>query len=280
MLGVIGGSGLYQVDDINILDEVNISTPYGEPSDRYIIAEYRGKKAVFLPRHGKGHKYPPHLINYRANIWGFRKLGVDRILSVSAVGGINPLLKPGDFVLSDQFIDFTKVRPVTFYEGVYTIYDETDGKDDLVSEYLKNNRVVHIDVTDPFCSSMRKTLSDILDEKGYRYHKKGTYIATEGPRLETSAEIKAFSILGADIVGMTLVPEIVLARELSMHFASINVVTNLAAGISGERLTSDEVIQMMKEKNDQIKEIILSFIEKVPEKPDCNCEDVLDGAAI
>ncbi|WP_457622248.1 S-methyl-5'-thioadenosine phosphorylase [Persephonella sp.] len=280
MLGIIGGSGLYQIDDINIIDEVLISTPYGEPSDKYIIAEYKGKKVVFLPRHGKGHKFPPHLINYRANIWGFRKLGVDRILSISAVGGINPELKPGDFVLSDQFIDFTKVRPVTFYEGIYTIYDQSDDKDDLVSEYLKESRVVHIDVTDPFCKDLRDHLSRILSEKGYRFRSTGTYVATEGPRLETTAEIKAFSILGADVVGMTLVPEITLARELSMHFVSLNVVTNLAAGISGERLTSDEVIQMMEEKINQIKKVILSFIDAVPDKLNCNCGDVLKGAAI
>ncbi|RMD45718.1 MAG: S-methyl-5'-thioadenosine phosphorylase [Aquificota bacterium] len=280
MLGIIGGSGLYQVDKIKILDELDIKTPYGEPSDRFILAEYKGKKVIFLPRHGKGHKYPPHLINYRANIWGFRKLGVDRILSISAVGGINPLLQPGDFVVSDQFIDFTKVRPVTFYEGVYTIYDETDKRDDLVDEYLKNERVVHIDVTEPFCPDMRNTIFNVMEEKGFRYHRQGTYAATEGPRLETAAEIKALKNLGADIVGMTLVPEIVLARELSMHFASINVVTNLAAGISKYRLTSDEVIQMMNQKNEDIKEVVLSFIEKLPENLNCSCNDVLKGAAI
>lgn len=280
MLGIIGGSGLYQVDKIQILDELDIKTPYGEPSDRYILAEYKGKKVVFLPRHGRGHKYPPHLINYRANIWGFRKIGVDRILSISAVGGINPLLQPGDFVVSDQFIDFTKVRPVTFYEGVYTIYDETDNRNDLVDDYLKNEKVVHIDVTEPFCPEMRNIIFEVMEEKGFRYHRQGTYAATEGPRLETAAEIKALKNLGADVVGMTLVPEIVLARELSMHFSSINVVTNLAAGISKYRLTSDEVIQMMNQKNEDIKDVVLSFIEKLPENLKCFCGDVLEGAAI
>ncbi|WP_457638668.1 S-methyl-5'-thioadenosine phosphorylase [Persephonella sp.] len=280
MIGILGGSGLYDIDGITVLEEKRVMTPYGEPSDSYIVAEYKGRKVVFLPRHGRGHKYPPHLINYRANLWGFRKLGVDRILSISAVGGINPLLRPGDFVISDQFIDFTKVRPVTFYEGVYTIKDEEDTKNDLVKEYLSSDRVVHIDVTQPFCPAMRRLLSDIFSEKGYRYHSKGTYAATEGPRLETSAEIKALSILGADVVGMTLVPEVVLARELSMHFASVSVVTNLAAGISGERLTSDEVIQMMHQKTEDIKSVVLSFIERLPEKLECSCEDVLSGAAI
>ncbi|NPA17439.1 MAG: S-methyl-5'-thioadenosine phosphorylase [Aquificae bacterium] len=280
MLGILGGSGLYDIDGLEIIREGKIMTPYGEPSDNYIIASYNGREVVFLPRHGRGHKYPPHLINYRANLWGFRKLGVDRILSVSAVGGINPLLKPGDFVISDQFLDFTKVRPVTFYEGIYTIKDETDTTNDLVNEYLSNDRVVHIDVTQPFCPHMRSILSGIMEEKGFRHHTKGTYAATEGPRLETSAEIKALSLLGADVVGMTLVPEIVLARELSMHFASVNVVTNLAAGISGDRLTSDEVIQMMHQRTEEIKQVILSFIENLPQKLECKCEEVLNGAAI
>ena len=280
MVGILGGSGLYDIDGLQIIEERDIHTPYGEPSDKFIIADHRGKKAVFLPRHGRGHKYPPHLINYRANLWGFRKLGVNKILSVSAVGGINPLLRPGDFVITDQFIDFTKVRPVTFYEGVYTIVDEEDRNNDLVKEYMGNDRVVHIDVTEPFCPAMRNILKKVISQTGDRFHTKGTYAATEGPRLETSAEIEALSRLGADIVGMTLVPEIVLARELSMHFVSLNVVTNLAAGISGERLTSDEVIQMMKEKNDAIKQIVLRFIEELPEKLDCSCEDVLKGAAI
>ncbi|SNZ02545.1 5'-methylthioadenosine phosphorylase [Persephonella hydrogeniphila] len=280
MIGILGGSGLYEIDGLEIIEERRLQTPFGEPSDAYIVADYKGKRAVFLPRHGKGHKYPPHLINYRANIWGFRKLGVKKILSVSAVGGINPLLRAGDFVLSDQFLDFTKVRPVTFYEGVYTIHDDEDTNEDLVKEYITGDRVVHIDVTQPFCPVMRNTLRNILEEEGIRYHFKGTYATTEGPRLETAAEIKALSRLGADIVGMTLVPEIVLARELSMHFASINVITNLAAGISEDRLTSDEVIQMMKEKNEEIKKVIIKFIDNLPDKFDCSCENVLEGAAI
>jgi 5'-methylthioadenosine phosphorylase len=279
MLGIIGGSGLYQIDGIKILDEIAIKTPFGEPSDKYIITEYKGKKVVFLPRHGKGHKYPPHLINFRANLWGFRKLGVDKILSISAVGGINPNLKPGDFVISDQFIDFTKSRVQTFYEGIYSKNDDTEIKDE-VSEFLNSKRVVHIDVTDPFCPEMRVVLIKVCDKNNFPFHQKGVYVATEGPRLETSAEIKFLRLIGADIVGMTLVPEIVLARELKMHFASISVVTNLAAGISQNRLTSDEVVEMMKEKNEQIKTIILNFIENLPESFNCECENVLKGAAI
>jgi len=279
MLGIIGGSGLYQIDGIKILDEIAIETPFGKPSDKYIITQYKGRKVVFLPRHGKGHKYPPHLINFRANIWGFRKLGVDKILSISAVGGINPNLNPGDFVISDQFIDFTKSRVQTFYEGVCLKNDDTEIKDE-VSELLKNKRAVHIDVTDPFCPEMRDVLIKVCDKNNFPFHQKGVYAATEGPRLETSAEIKFLRLIGADIVGMTLVPEIVLARELKMHFASISVVTNLAAGISQNRLTSDEVVEMMKEKNEQIKTVVLGFIENLQERFNCECENVLKGAAI
>lgn len=280
MLGVIGGSGLYNIEGIKVIDEIEVKTPWGEPSDKYIITEIYDKKVIFLPRHGKGHKFPPHLINFRANLWGFRKLGVNKIFSISAVGGINPLLKAGDFVISNQFIDFTKSRPQTFYEGVYSKYDEEDSNNDLVNQYLKNKRVVHIDVSFPFCPYMQSILRKSFRDLGFSYKDNSTYIATEGPRLETSAEIKAMANLGADIVGMTLVPEIVLARELSMHFVSISIITNLAAGISGDRLTSDEVIEMMHQKNEDIKKVILKFVENLNENFKCNCEEVLEGAAI
>ncbi len=280
MLGVIGGSGLYDIEGVKVIEEVEVKTPWGEPSDRYIITEIHNKKVIFLPRHGKGHKFPPHLINFRANLWGFRKLGVSKILSISAVGGINPLLKAGDFIISNQFIDFTKSRPQTFYEGIYSKYDEEDKKDDLVNQYLKDKRVVHIDVSYPFCPYMQSVLKKSFEDLGFSYKDNATYVATEGPRLETSAEIKAMASLGADIVGMTLVPEIVLARELAMHFVSVSIVTNLAAGISGDRLTSDEVIEMMHQKNEDIKKVILKFVENLDANFNCSCEEVLEGAAI
>ncbi len=280
MLGVIGGSGLYQIEGLKLIDEIEIETPWGKPSDKYIITEYKGKKIVFLPRHGRGHLYPPHLINYRANIWGFRKLGIDKILSISAVGGINPVLNPGDFVISSQFLDFTKTRPFTFFEGVNTKIDINDKSDDLVNIYMKNKNVVHIDVSDPFCPVLRNSLENSLSKLGFRYHKNATYAATEGPRLETVAEIKALSLLGADIVGMTLVPEVVLAKEINMHFASVSIITNLAAGIKGEKLTSEEVIEMMEKKNEEIKKLILDFVENLPEEYNCECPYSLEGAAI
>jgi len=278
-IGIIGGSGLYQIDGFKILEEKELNTPFGEPSDKYIITEYEDKTVIFLPRHGKGHKFPPHLINYRANIWGFRKLGVKYILSISAVGGMNPKMKGGDFVIANQFIDFTKSRVSTFYEGIFSKEDDTD-LNDKVKEYLNNKRVVHIDVSEPFCPVMRESLKNALFSLNLPFHQNGCYVATEGPRLESSAEIKALSILGADIVGMTLVPELVLARELAIHFASVHIVTNLAAGISENRLTSDEVIEMMKQRNEDIKNVLKQFLDNIPSNFNCSCEEVLEGAAI
>lgn len=279
MIGIIGGSGLYNIDSVEILEEVKITTPFGEPSDSYIVAKYKNKKIVFLSRHSRGHKYPPHLINFRANVWGFRKLGINKILSVSAVGGINPNLRPGDFVISDNFVDFTKSRVQTFYEGINS-KDSDTSYDDEVDQLLNGKKVVHIDVTEPFCPVMRDVLRSSCERSGHRFHDKAVYVATEGPRLETASEIKMLSKLGCDIVGMTLVPEVILARELKMHFASISIVTNLAAGISENRLTSDEVVQMMSQKNEEIKTIILDFVENLPSEFNCQCEEVLKGAAI
>lgn len=279
MIGIIAGSGLYKISGLKIIQEVSLSTPFGEPSDSYVIAEYEGRKIVFLSRHARGHKFPPHLINFRANIWGFRKLGVDKILSVSAVGGINPDLKPGDFVISGNFVDFTKSRVKTFFEGIYSKCSDSSYGDE-VDEYLNSKRVVHIDITEPFCPILRQVLKDVISQKGFSFYDGAVYVATEGPRLETAAEIKMFQRLGCDVVGMTLVPEVVLARELKMHFASVSIVTNLAAGISENRLTSDEVVQMMAQKNEEVKRVVLDFVNKLPSEFNCGCKSVLEGAAI
>ncbi len=276
MLGVIGGSGLYELEGIKVLEELEISTPFGKPSAPLLVGEVEGKRVVFLARHGREHSYPPHLVPYRANLWALREVGVTRVFAVSAVGGINPLLKPGDFVLVDNFLDFTKGREVTFYEG--RLSKEVEGSDE-VARLLREGKVVHIDVTDPYCPQMRETVARILEEKGFRFHDRGVYACTEGPRFETRAEIKALSLLGADVVGMTGVPEVVLARELTMCYCSLCVVANPAAGISQNRLTSDEVINLMKEKEKQIKGIILELIKRLEDRS-CSCADILKGAEV
>ena len=275
MLGIIGGSGLYELEGVKILEELDIETPFGKPSSPVVIAEIEGKKVAFLARHGKGHKNPPHLVPYRANIWALREIGVKRVLGISAVGGINKVLEPGDFVVVSDFIDFTKSRKSTFYEGIYS--PNVKGND-KVAKLLNEKKVVHIDVSEAYCPEMRNYLFKALE--GYRYHKRGVYACTEGPRFETPSEIKMLEKLGADIVGMTGYPEVVLARELTMCYASLCVVANPAAGIAGYRLTSDEVIQMMKRKEEEIKSIIKKFARELPEKRSCKCGKVLEGAEV
>ncbi|HIO41393.1 MAG TPA: S-methyl-5'-thioadenosine phosphorylase, partial [Aquifex sp.] len=191
------------------------------------------------------------------------------------------LLRPGDFVIVDQFLDFTKSRPQSFYEGRFSP-DYTYEGNEKHKRLLAEKRVVHIDVSEPFCPTLRGILEEVLTKKGVRFFDRGTYVATEGPRLETAAEIRAFSLLGGDVVGMTMVPEVVLARELELHYAGLCVVTNPAAGIAGYRLTSEEVIEMMKQKEEEIKDILLSAVEKIygTKVWNCECENTLEGAEV
>ena len=275
MLGIIGGSGLYELEGVKVLEELDIETPFGKPSSPVVIAEVEGKKVAFLARHGKGHKYPPHLVPYRANLWAFREVGVKRVLGISAVGGINKVLEPGDFVVISDFIDFTKSRKSTFYEGIYSPNVKGNNK---VAKLLNEKKVVHIDVSEAYCPEMRSYLFKALE--GYRYHKQGVYACTEGPRFETPSEIRMLEKLGADVVGMTGYPEVVLARELTMCYASLCVVANPAAGIAGYRLTSDEVIEMMKRKEEELKSIIKKFVRELPQERGCKCGEVLEGAEV
>jgi len=277
MLGIIGGSGLYKLKGLKVIKEINIKTPFGEPSSPVVIGEVEGKKVAFLARHGRNHQYPPHLVPYRANLWALREVGVKRVLGISAVGGINKLLVPGDFVVIDDFLDFTKSRKSTFFEGIFS--PNVDGED-KVAELLNKKKVVHIDVSSAYCPEMRSILIQILEEKGFRFHRKGVYACTEGPRFETPSEIKMLEKLGADVVGMTGYPEVVLARELTMCYASLCIVANPAAGIADRKLTGDEVINLMKEKEEEIKEILISFIKSLPDNRDCSCEKILEGAEV
>ncbi len=259
MIGLIGGSGLYEIPGFRFIETVKVETPFGAPSDEYTIGEVSGIRTVFLPRHSRRHDTPPHLVNYRANIWGFKQLGVERIITVNAVGGISPYLKPGQIVLPDQIIDFTQSRKNTFYEGP---------------------EVVHVDFTEPFCPEMREVMIRTVTEIKLSISSAGTYVCTEGPRLETKAEIKMFRALGGDIVGMTGMPEAVLAREAELCFMMIAVVTNYAAGISGKPLTTKEVIQTMNDTTDTIKNILSRYIPLLPHSRGCTCKDALKEARI
>jgi 5'-methylthioadenosine phosphorylase len=259
-IGLIGGSGLYEIEGLEITKEVSISTPYGEPSSVYKIGTIGAKEIVFLPRHGIPHSIPPHKINYRANIWGFKSLGVERIISVSAAGGIKKDLSPGDIILLDQIIDMTYgARESTFYD---------------------KDRVVHIDFTNPYCPEMRDFIVKSSKNIGLPIKTAGTYICVNGPRLETAKEIQFFSMIGADVVGMTAMPEASLARELEMCITGISVVTNYAAGISEKKLTTTEVVETMKNSLDRIKSLVKEVIMHIPPARTCPCKDALKDAEL
>jgi 5'-methylthioadenosine phosphorylase len=257
MIGVIGGSGVYEIDGVVIREDKRISTPFGEPSDSYRIGEIAGVEVAFLPRHGSPHHIAPHKINYRANIRGFKELGAERIISVNAVGGINPKLKPGSIVILNQIIDMTEGRASTFYD---------------------EEEIVHVDFTEPYCPELRTAILTAGKNAGFTLKENAVYVCVNGPRLETAAEIKAFSMLGADVVGMTGMPEASLARELAICFSGIGVVTNYAAGISGNRLTTTEVVRTMAESAEAVKMLLERTFASIPHTRNCMCKDALANA--
>ncbi len=254
LMAIIGGTGVCDVTMLENVHESHLDTFYG--TIHYVRGTYEGKQLIFLPRHGKTHSIPPHLINYRANILGLKRLGVTAIISTTAVGSLNAGCKPNDFVLPDQFIDFTKFRHTSFFDG-------------------GENGVVHVDMTEPYCRSLRQTVLEagkILS--GYTIHPAGTYVCTEGPRFETPAEIKMYEKLGGDLVGMTNVPEVCLAREAEICYATISMVTNFAAGISSSALTHSEVVDCMAENSRRLRELIMKTVTLYQDN-DCPCRHSL-----
>ncbi|GAB4482835.1 MAG: S-methyl-5'-thioadenosine phosphorylase [Thermodesulfovibrionales bacterium] len=258
-IGVIGGSGLYDMPGAEIVESRRIATPYGEPSDSYRIGRCSGVDVAFLPRHGASHGIPPHKVNYRANLWGMRELGVSRVVSVGATGAVSGLAKPGEIVVLDQVIDLTSGREATFFDG---------------------GEVVHVDFTEPFCPDLRRRLYEASCRTDVAVITHGTYLCVNGPRLETAAEIRAFGSLGADVVGMTLMPEAVLARELELCLAGIAVVTNFAAGISSARLTAQEVMDGMKRSTGMLRDLLAAFFSLPVEDRDCSCGGSLGQARV
>ena len=227
-----------------------METPYG--SVALVVGKLANREIVFMSRHGRDHATPPHLVNYRANIWALRKLGVRKILATAAVGSLSSNFRLGELVLLDQFLDFTKSRPQTFYEG---------GK----------QGVLHVDMTEPYCSAVRQVIMDASEQLGFAVKNGACYVCTEGPRFETPAEIRMFQRLGADLVGMTSVPEVVLARELGMCYASIGLVTNEAAGIATHPLSHAEVMESMKELGVKVAQLIQATFELWTPGQDCLC---------
>ena len=226
-VAIIGGTGLTSLQGLEIASREIVQTPYGEPSGILVRGNYCGHEVLFLPRHGPGHTIPPHRVNYRANLWALKEVGVTNVIAVNAVGGIRLDMEPGALVIPNQIIDYTWGRTNTYFE-----------------ESL--NQVVHVDFTEPYCASLRLQLIDAATQAGQEIIDGGTYAATQGPRLETTAEIDRLERDGCDIVGMTGMPEAVLARELELCYASISLVVNRAAGRGDGEITMAEIEQNLK----------------------------------
>lgn len=222
--GVIGGTGFYSLTDEQASDSLEVETPYGMVSvERTRVGEV---EVAFLARHGKGHSIPPHRVNYRANVAALRELGVRNVLGSAAVGTMSEAMPPGSLVVLTQFLDFTRGRESTFFDG-------------------EEGEVRHVDMTEPYCAHLRAELQAAAEALGEKVHPEGVYVCAEGPRFETAAEIAMFRKLGGDVVGMTNVPEVVLAREAGICYAGVGIVTNWAAGVSKEPVKHEEVSAFM-----------------------------------
>ncbi len=261
-IGVIGGSGLYNIPGLENISEQKIYTPYGSPSDKVVVGELEGRRIAFLPRHGRGHRIPPHRVNYRANIWALKSIGVKWVIGFSAVGSLRWDYKPGDFVVPDQFIDMTKgVRGFTFFEeGV----------------------VAHVAMADPFCQHLREVIMEAAKGvEGLVLHPSGTYICIEGPRFSTRAESRVWKdVFKADIIGMTLVPEVVLACEAELCYATVAMVTDYDVWAE-KPVTAEEVVRVMKENTVKARKLLVEIVKRLPDKPDerlCSCCRALETA--
>lgn len=253
LIGIIGGTGISSI--LNKGEERIIDTKYGKSK----VLIDRESDVVLLFRHGAEHNTPPHKINYLANICALKTLGVERILALSSVGSLREDVVPGDFLIPNDFLEFTKARKSTFYDG-------DDGK------------VVHVDVTEPYCPELKEVTKEILKKRNYNF-KEGVYVCTEGPRFETKTEIQIYKNWG-HVVGMTAYPEVVLAREMEICYTSICNISNYAAGISKNVLTVDEVLETLKEMEDKILNVVDDFINYEFKERMCFCKSALENAVM
>lgn len=260
MIGVIGGSGFYNLFEKH--QDLKVETPYGSPSDKIAKGMIANKEVIFLPRHGKEHNYPPHLINYRANIYALWSLGVKRIITVTAAGSLQKRINPGDFVVLDQFFDKTSGRKDTFFEGPI---------------------VTHISTADPYCSEIGKIAYREGKKLEIKMHPKGTVVVISGPRFSTKAESLFYTKMGFEVVNMTQYPEVSLAREKGMCYSALALITDYDAGIVGEGkvkpVKTSKLLKVFKKNNEKALKLVYKIIEKLDEK-NCFCEKVLEGAQI
>jgi 5'-methylthioadenosine phosphorylase len=252
-IGVFGGSGFYSF--LDRVEEIDVDTPYGKPSDKIALAELDGKRVAFLPRHGKNHQYPPHMVPYRANIYAMKLLGVKKLLGPTASGSLQPEIKPGDFVVTDQFVDRTSGRKDTFFDGPETI---------------------HPTIAHPYCPVLRRIAIDSGKALGITIHERGTVVVIQGPRFSTVAESRWFNRMGWEVINMTQYPECYLAREQGICYANISLITDYDAGLEGRDdippVTHEAVLEVFKANNDKIKSMIFEIIKRTdPDDNSCNC---------
>jgi 5'-methylthioadenosine phosphorylase len=259
-IGVIGGTGLYQIEGMTEVEEVNVKTPFGEPSDSIIVGNLEGIKVAFLPRHGKGHVINPTELPVRANIYALKSLGVERIISVNAVGSLREEIKPMDAVIPDQIIDRTVSRISTFFSG---------------------GIVGHIAFAEPFCSNLSQILVEAANEIRTNIHKGGVYLAMEGPQFSTKAESNLYRSWGADIIGMTAIPEAKLAREAEICYASLSFVTDYDCWhTTHESVTVEMILDYLHRNIETAKSILRSVISRLPFARDCSCVNALQHAIV
>ncbi|HEB57519.1 MAG TPA: S-methyl-5'-thioinosine phosphorylase [Gammaproteobacteria bacterium] len=249
-IAIIGGTGLTSLPGLIISEEKHVATPFGETSEALIKGRLNDQPIMFLARHGSGHTIPPHKVNYRANIWALKEAGAYYMLAINAVGGINPSLKPAQLVIPDQLIDYTSGREMTYF-------------DNDVSSALSASGVVHVDFSEPYCPLLRNRLLEAAHKSGIELASSGTYGVTQGPRLETAAEIRRMAQDGCDIVGMTAMPEAVLARELDCCYASISVIANLAAGLGEGEITMAEIEKYIAQGMAAVRSLLETVILKI-----------------
>jgi len=260
-IGVVGGSGLYQMKDLKVVEERKIETPFGDPSDPYLLGELEGKPVAFLPRHGRGHRLLPTELNYRANIYGMKTLGVERIVSISAVGSMKIEYKPTHIVVPDQFFDRTRHRPDTFFG---------------------NGIVGHVTFADPMCGAISDALFESAKEQGATSYRGGTYVCMEGPQFSTRAESKLYRSWGVDVIGMTNLQEAKLAREAEICYATMALVTDYDCWHESEEdVTVEAILAVLRANAEMAQKILRATVPRVAQRErGCACASALQYAIV
>ena len=260
-IGVFGGSGFYEwfADGRSI----DLETPYGSPSGSISVASIGGRRVAFMPRHGPSHRLPAHAVNYRANVWAMREVGVRRLLGPCAVGSLRPEIAPGLVVICDQFIDRTRARADTYYSGP---------------------EVVHISSADPYCPELRGLAAEVSSQQRLDFKPAGTVVVVQGPRFSTRAESQWFTRMGWHVVGMTQYPEVILARELEMCYLNISMVTDYDAGVIDRpevtAVQAHDVMRVLAANIDRLRGLLSLLIPRIPTSPGCSCQRSLEGARL